>query len=52
MPMAATLDGGSCVFGGCTDPAAFNFNPLANIDDSIVPLRKFVPTSMATGTST
>ena len=29
----ATLDGGSCVFGGCTDSAALNFNLLANIQD-------------------
>jgi hypothetical protein len=29
----ATSENGSCLFSGCTDSEAGNFNPFANIDD-------------------
>ena len=30
---AATIDDGSCLYPGCTDPTATNYNPNANADD-------------------
>ena len=29
----ATIDDGSCIYGGCTDPNAFNYNEEVTIDD-------------------
>ena len=30
---SASIDDGSCVYVGCTDPEALNFNPLFSVDD-------------------
>ena len=32
-PIGSGYDGGTCVFAGCTDVAAVNFDPMANVDD-------------------
>jgi hypothetical protein len=32
-PEGTNYDGGICVFAGCTDDTAVNFDPMANVDD-------------------